>query len=225
MDITDIGFLFDLDGVLIDSHDLHWDAWSRMRTRQPALASMQYADFKNGFGQSNESFLEKFVPTSSKEQRTAWGEEKESLFRKIAEGKINFLPGIEPFLKEVRDAKIPMIIASSAPISNMEFFLHKTPLGEYFSQYTSANHVAKGKPAPDIFLEAARRLHVPIRSSIILEDSLAGLQAARNAGGFVVAIATTYTPQELQKQADFDLLLTLEQINLSSILSAFAQHN
>lgn len=223
MDFTNIGFLFDLDGVLIDTHDLHWTAWLHMRDKYQALASMQYKDFKDGFGLSNESYLQKCAPKSSQDERILWGEEKEAYFRKLAENKITFLPGVESLLREIRAAKMPMIIASSSPISNMDFFLQKTPLGIYFSTYTSADHVVSGKPAPDIFLEAARRIAIPVESTIILEDSFAGLQAARCAGGFVVALATTHLRSELQAFADFDLLLSPEQLSLPVIVFAFTK--
>jgi len=210
------GFLFDLDGVLIDTHDLHWDAWQEMRDIRPDLSHLTYTDFKNGFGKSNESFLLTVVPTTDPEKRKALGKEKETLFRKRASGKISFLPGVEQFLQQIQKAKIPMIIASSSSIANMEFYLSETVIGLYFSTYVSAEHVPHGKPAPDIFIEAAHRIEVPIKSCFVLEDSLAGLEAARASKAQVIALATTYTVKELKvHKALFDFLLAPEELDLS----------
>ena len=222
--MTKLGFIFDLDGVLIDTQELHWEAWTLMKEESPVLASLEYKDFKAGFGQSNADFLEKYLNTHTREEKLHFGEKKEALFRELAKGAIQFLPGIESFLKELKAAHVSMIIGTSSPISNMEFYIHYTIIGDYFTQYVSSDHVAKGKPAPDIFLEAAHRIHLRPENCVILEDSIQGLQAARATGSFVVALATTFTHDYLERTADFDLLVEPHQLNLDLIKGAFSPH-
>mgnify|MGYP000532349313 FL=1 len=116
--MTQIGFLFDLDGVLIDSKELHWAAWQKMKEILPELNSMDHEKFLEGFGQTNDSILKHFLPNSDRQERMQWGEKKEEFVRKLAVGKISLLPGMENFLKEIKEKNIPRIIASSTPQSN-----------------------------------------------------------------------------------------------------------
>lgn len=212
-------FLFDLDGVLIDSKEWHWSAWEKLKKELPAIQSMDYAEFEKGFGKSNEAILRSYLPSTDKEERLKWGERKEELFREECAGKVQLLPGMELFLKEIE--AYPKIIASSTPLTNLRFFLKATILGKFFQKFISGEEVENGKPAPDIFIEAAKRLSVPVQQSIVLEDSLAGLKAGRDAGAFVVALATTIPYAELEKMDVYDALFKSPQdLTLSSILKS-----
>ena len=125
---------------------------------------------------------------------------------------------MERFLQEVVASKLPHIIASSTPVVNLEFYLKQTPLGKYFDAYASAEEVARGKPYPDVFQEAARRIGLDPVDCIVLEDSQAGLQAGRDAGAFVVALATSLPAEELRNYdalypspQELDLSLLVQQ--------------
>ncbi|MBJ7449775.1 MAG: HAD family phosphatase [Parachlamydiales bacterium] len=190
-------FLFDNDGVLMDSGDLHWEAWKELEKEVPSF-SMTHDQFIHSFGKTNDLILSELIPSLSKDERTKLGILKETLFRKVSKGKIQLLPGMEDFLSRLKEKNIPRIIASSAPIDNILFFLEETPLKHYFSQYVSGEEVAHGKPAPDVFLEAAKRLNKDPKECIVLEDSLAGLEAGKKAGCFVIALATSLPAEKLK---------------------------
>lgn len=196
------GFLFDNDGVLIDSSELHWQSWQLLMEKDKSAPKMSHKQFFKGFGKRNDLILKDIAPDATKEQRDEWAEEKEVLFRDCARGNIQLIQGIEPFLKEVNAAKIPHIIASSTPLANLELFITTTILGKYFDKYVSAEQVAHGKPYPDIFLKAADELGLLPQECIVFEDAPSGIEAAKRAGCRVVAFGTTHSKNELK---DYDV--------------------
>ena len=215
-----VAFLFDNDGVLIDSSELHWRSWEMLMENEPLL-KMDKKGFEGGFGMRNDLILQRLFPNIAAETRAQWAEKKEKLFRTIAAGVITLLPGMEAFLAQVVAAKIPHIIASSTPLANLELFISSTVLGKYFEDYLSAETVMHGKPAPDIFIAAAHHLGFEPERCIVFEDAPAGIQAGKAAGCFVVALATTHTQAQL---ANCDLIYpSAHELNLHEILDAFNQ--
>ena len=213
-----VAFLFDNDGVLIDSSDLHWLSWQLFMQEEPSLR-MEKNDFIHSFGKRNDLILKDLVPDISPEKRKNWADRKEELFRQIAQGRLSLLPGMEIFLKNVLEAKIPHIIASSTPVENLEMFLKNTVLGHYFQHFVSAEEVAHGKPAPDIFIAAAHYLGFEPHECIVFEDAPAGIEAGKAAGCFVVALETTHFKDQL---SNYDLLYpSAHALNLEEILHAF----
>lgn len=189
-------FLFDMDGVLIDSRELHWRSW-QMLQQENQQVQFGYDTFVENFGMTNEGFLKKIMPGSEVSQRGEIGERKESIFREISASIIPLLPGMEQFLNQVQAKGVHRIIASSAPSANLHFILKHTILNRYFDSFVSGDQVPYGKPAPDIFLKAALELGYEPHDCIVLEDSTAGLTAGFTAGSFVVALATTHPIAEL----------------------------
>lgn len=215
---TNIAFLFDNDGVLIDSSEFHWQSWQLLMEEEPSL-KMDRDQFIHGFGKRNDLILKEIFPNAPEEKRRAWAERKEELFRQCARGKISLLPGMERFLKEIEKAGIPRIIASSTPVENLEMYIHSTVLGNYFEHYLSAEEVAHGKPYPDIFLAAAKQLGFDPKDCIVVEDAPAGIEAGKAAGAFVVALETTHTKESL---SDYDMIYASpSELDLQEILKAF----
>lgn len=213
-----VAFLFDNDGVLIDSSALHWESWQKLMVEESDL-KMDHTYFIHSFGKRNDLILKNLVPTASHEQRKKWAERKERLFRECARGNVTLIPGMETFLKATVEANIPRIIASSTPIENLEMFIHETVLKNYFENYLSAEQVAEGKPAPDIFIAAAHKLGFEPSECIVFEDAPAGIAAGKAAGSFVVALETTHKRTEL---TDFDLVYEgPHTLDLQEILDTF----
>lgn len=215
-----IGFLFDNDGVLIDSSAFHWYSWQLLMQEDDSL-KLTEEQFVEGFGKRNDLILKEAQPKASEKQRQQWAERKEELFRQSAQGKISLLPGMETFLKELKQKNIPRIIASSTPIENLRMYLKQTVLGNYFTQFVSAEEVPHGKPHPDVFLEAAKRLGLPPSSCIVIEDAPAGIEAGKKAGCYVIALETTHSKESLT-YADL-IYPSAHSLNLNTILSTFSQ--
>lgn len=192
------GFLFDNDGVLIDSSGLHWRSWQMLMEKEPPF-QISYEHFLSSFGKRNDLILQELYPDESDEKRLFWADQKEELFRQIARHHISLLPGVEEFLSVLKKEGIPRIIASSTAVANLEMYLETTILGDYFDHFVSAEEVPHGKPAPDIFIEAAKRLNLRPNECIVIEDAPAGIQAGKAAGNFVVALETTHDKEALHE--------------------------
>lgn len=211
-------FLFDLDGVLIDSKKFHFEAWAYLSQENPLL-TMDFEKFAQTFGMRNEEILNLYLKNATPELVRKAGIRKEELFRERCKDNIQLLEGMQPFLEAIKSANLKRIIASSTPRKNLEFFLKETLLGDYFDFFVSAEEVRYGKPSPDVFLEAARRLKNDPKNCIVLEDSPHGLVAGRHAGCFVLALETT-TPECLLKPRDV-LYKTPKDLNLNDVLNHY----
>lgn len=213
-----IAFLFDNDGVLVDSTEYHWAAWDALMQEFPELA-MSKKDFSACFGKRNDLILQEVAPYLDKKVRTMLALRKEEIFREIAANRVKLIPGIEPFLIELQKEGVARIIASSAPLKNLEMFVTVTPLHRYFDQYLSAEEMKHGKPAPDIFLAAAKALRYRPKHCIVIEDAPAGIVAGKRAGCFVIALGTTHKKEEL---VDANLYYsTASELDLTTVTKAF----
>lgn len=213
-----VGFLFDNDGVLIDSCEQLWLSWQHLM-KEEAEVKIDKETFVKALGKTNALIFREIAPDVSEEKRRRWSIRREAIFREIVRGNIELLPGIEPFLKSLKKAKIPRIIASSTAPENLEMYLASSPLGHYFDSYVSAEETPRSKPFPDIFIAAAEKLSLPPEECIVVEDAATGVEAGKSAGCFVVAIGTTHTKEALQK---CDLYYpTAHELNLETILEAF----
>jgi HAD superfamily hydrolase (TIGR01509 family) len=216
----EIGFLFDNDGVLIDSQKLHWLSWQHLMQQEKSVV-MDEKTFLSGFGKRNDLILKELVPEKTEAERTKLAETKEELFRKEARERIQLLDGMERFLKTLKEKKIPRIIASSTPIANLKMFLSSTVLGNYFDAFVSAEEVAHGKPFPDVFIEAAKRINLPTSSCIVIEDAPVGVKAGKDAGCFVVALCTTHDREELLES---DMIFpSPHELDLDLIIKNFSE--
>jgi len=189
--------IFDLDGVITDTGDLHEKAWfSYCEKYKIHITSKLFR--RELFGRSNkETFRILLNREIADEELSVLMDEKEALFRKMAKGHLYPTPGLIPFLEQVSKEGIPMSVASSAPLINVLFTLEQTETSGYFSHITSAEEVIYSKPNPDIFLLTANKMKMPVRKCLVFEDSFAGIQAAEEANMKVIMLATTHSPEEL----------------------------
>ena len=214
-----VGFLFDNDGVLIDSSKMHWLSWELLMKEEDD-AFMDHRGFVSCFGKRNDLILKELLPNVPQKKRDYLAKRKEELFRECARGKITLLDGMENFLSQVKEANIPRAIASSTPIENLEMYITSTVLGKYFDHYLSAEQCAHGKPYPDIFIKAAETIGYKPEECIVFEDAPAGIEAARRAGCFIVALATTHKKADLK---DYDLIYNdATKLDLQEILEAYS---
>jgi beta-phosphoglucomutase len=190
------GFIFDMDGVIVDSNPYH------------KIALKQFCK-KYGYDLSDDDLLAKIYGRTNKEWITnvfgilspellnEYAEEKEALYRQLHANDIVPLPGLRRFLIHLNQMGFPKAIGTSAPISNVDFILGKTGLAEFFPIILKDTDISHSKPHPEIYLKAAARLGLPPALCIVLEDSLSGIAAGQGAGAHVIGVATTHTPAEL----------------------------
>jgi beta-phosphoglucomutase len=183
-------FLFDLDGTLIDSMPHHHRAWARWHARRGNV--IDTADyFAATAGRTNDEILADMYPALAPAERRAMADEKESIYREIAASLLSLIAGAETFAAAARAAGVRMAVCTASTPENIALAYRLFPIGGWVETTVSPADGLRGKPEPDIFLEAARRLAVAPADCIVFEDAPLGVEGARRAGMRAVALTTT----------------------------------
>lgn len=111
----------------------------------------------------------------------AYEHEKEGLYRELSRGRLSPMRGLHELIERLRADRIPMALATSAPKANVVHTLAELELAAEFPVIVRGDEVARGKPAPDVFIEAARRLGVERADCLVFEDAPMGIVAAQAA--------------------------------------------
>jgi beta-phosphoglucomutase family hydrolase len=203
--------IFDMDGVLVDSEPFHIE-----------LEKQQFLQYK--------------LSVSNEEHAQYMGVASDVMWNQIAEhhsinvsaedlieqfkiksiryfselGEIPVMPGLIDFLEKLSSKNFPMAVASSSYPEIIKIILEKTDIQKYFQVVVSSQEAGKSKPEPDVFLLAARKLGIPAKDCLVVEDSANGIKAAQAAGMSCVAYQGSGANPQSQKEAD-------------AIVSSFAQ--
>jgi HAD superfamily hydrolase (TIGR01509 family) len=196
------GAIFDWDGVIINSAAQHELSWERLAKECGKVLPENH--FKRGFGMKNEMIIPELLGwTAVPTEVRLLSLRKEAIYREVVrEIGMTALPGVESWLRQLREAGIACIIASSTHRENITTTLQVLGLEGFFADIVSAEDVKRGKPDPEVFLTAARRIEVEPADGIVFEDALVGIAAGKAAGMRVVAVATT-EPKEKLAHADW----------------------
>ena len=183
-------FLFDLDGTLIHSMPLHHASW-RAWHLELGLPFEEDGFFEATAGRSNGEILAELLPQHSASERDALAERKEQLYRDLAARSLQLIDGFGAFQAQARAAGLKLGICTAAPPANMAVAFERFGLDAMVDTVTSPADGLRGKPHPDIFTEAARRLGVAPQHCTVFEDAPLGVEAARRAGMRVVVLTTS----------------------------------
>jgi beta-phosphoglucomutase len=195
--------IWDMDGVIADTGAAHFAAWRQVMAELGR--PFDEADFRRIFGIVNPDAIRLLLgETVSSYEIARISERKETLFREAVQVQVSLLPGVETWLERLRQQGYRQAIASSAPRANIEVLLRVLNIEPYFQATVSADDVTKGKPDPAIFLKAAAALGVSPARCVVVEDAVAGVEAARRAGMICLAVATT---QPAERLSDADLVV------------------
>ena len=179
--------IWDLDGVILDSANEHRRAWHRLAQDEGIVFTD--ADFWATFGKRNNDIIPHYWPVTSAEHLQALADRKETYFREFVRETAAFLPGAQELMRALHEAGFAQALASSTPIINIKLIDELLGLQRYLSALVSGESVAHGKPAPDIFLKAAQELLIPASACVVIEDAVAGVQAAQAAGMYCISVA------------------------------------
>lgn len=196
--------IFDMDGVIADTNPYHTIAWREYYQRNGKLLSDE--DFvRYVSGNHNRAIVQHLFAGQelTDEESYRLGDEKEALFRELYAPYIVPVPGLPAFLKALKVAGIKTAVGTSAPVENLDFVMEKLGIRDYFDVLLHEKLVSRPKPDPEIYQLAMTKLGVTPAESVIFEDSMTGIRAARAAGARVVGVATTHTTAELAEVADF----------------------
>jgi beta-phosphoglucomutase family hydrolase len=204
------GVLWDMDGVLVDTGELHFQSWVLALTE--VGIPFDRDKFRQTFGMNNNGILSILLEHPPEPAFLAnVSDRKESLFRQMIRGKVHPMPGVCTWLERLQSMGCRQAVASSAPMANIDALVDEMQIRAYFSAIVSAYDMPS-KPDPAVFLEAARQLALPPKKCVVIEDAIPGVNAAHRAGMKCIAITTTNPRQDLS-EADI-ILDNLEDLKL-----------
>ena len=187
--VTNCHFLFDMDGVIIDSMPLHTQSWKIYLENAGVSADSLVSRMH---GKRNDQIVRDiFGDQLTDDEVFQHGAKKEALFRDLMSLRIQefLVPGIEVFL--VKYQSLGLGLGSNAEPANIDFVLDRADLRQYFKAVADGHQVLHPKPAPDIYLRLARQFGAKPADCIVFEDSGAGVAAGVAAGMRVVGISTS----------------------------------
>lgn len=193
--------IFDIDGTIVDNMHLHAEAFAVFAGRH-GLPPLTPEDRARIDGRRNsEIFPILFNRDVPRDEWLAYEHEKESLYRELSRGRLAPMKGLDRLVDRLEADGIPVALATSAPRLNVEHTLSELALAAVFPIIVRGDEVGRGKPAPDVFIEAARRLDVDAATCLVFEDAPVGIEAAHAAGMQVVALTTSFPVMHFERLA------------------------
>lgn len=194
--------IWDMDGVLVDTFDGHFRAWSRLFAEIGHPFTLE--DFRGTFGMNNRNIFKALLAqTLEEDEFQRLSERKEQYFREGVRGSTSLLPGARGWLEQFSAMGLLQAVGSSAPQLNIDVHMDELNIRRYFAAVASGENLP-GKPDPAVFLLAAELLGVDPADCLVFEDAVQGVEAAKRAGMRCVAVLTT-NPAEKLKHADLVL--------------------
>ncbi len=216
--------IFDMDGVIVDSHAAHIRTWEKALLSLGKSVTDADLDFVRQ-GRKKQEILHCLMGDVEDEQVRVLCHQKDMLFRNEAES-IKMVPGAYGLLDELNRAGIPTALASCGSTARVHHLLSRLRIRDYFTTVVTGDEVINGKPDPEIFHKAARQMHVHPAESIVFEDSVSGVQGAKAAGMKCVGIADRQQTRVLL-QAGADCVLPnfsgLSWIKVQKLFAVSAQ--
>lgn len=208
------GIIFDFNGTLFWDSELHMEAWREFSRRLRGTPFSDEEMLKYMFGRTNEDIIAYAIgKRPSPELVEKFAVEKEQVYRDMCKKHpeiFKLAPFAEEFLNYLKESNIPRTIATMSEKDNVDFYIKEFHLEKWFDveKIVYSDGIIPGKPAPDIYLIAAKRLGLDPQNCIVVEDAISGINAAKNAGiGKVVAIASMEKP-DFYSDLGVDLIIT-----------------
>lgn len=178
-----VGFIFDLDGVIVDTAKYHYRAWKKLANELGFEFTVEQNELFKGVSRKRclEILLDIGAIEASKEQFDKWMVEKNLDYLAYIEAMdaSEILPDVPKILKFLKNQNIPIALGSAS--KNARPILEKVKLLPYFDFIVDGNNVTKAKPDPEVFLIAAQKMNIEPECCIVFEDAVAGIEAANNA--------------------------------------------
>lgn len=211
------GVVFDMDGVVIDSHPAHRSAWKGFLKSVGTTTSDAELDFILD-GRKREEILKHFLGELGPEQIADYGSRKDELLRTRG-AEIQPVPGIVEFLESLSRNGIRTALATSAGRRRAEGTLQELGLARYFEAIVTGDDVAAGKPDPAIYRLAAKRLQQHPASLIAVEDAVSGVTSAISAGMRCLGVADAGRAASLRAAGAYAVIQDFRSFSLEQLVT------
>ncbi|RLF95398.1 hypothetical protein DRN50_03800 [Thermococci archaeon] len=213
--------IFDFDGVLLDTSDQLYQGYKKVFTR--LNIDYKKEQFNENYGLKTKEHFKKVLSENniriSNEELNKLVEERDIFYRGICNN-LELLPGARKLLYELKNKNIKLGVASSTSRGNLNFFLPKLGLQDYFDHILAGNEVTRGKPHPEIYLTICDHLNIKPSYCVGIEDTDKGINALKSAN--MKAVAVTLTNRKKYDFSKADLIVrSLEELNWSKIKALF----
>lgn len=188
--------IFDVDGVLVDSYQAHFQSWQQMLGEKDVEFSE--SQFRATFGRTSRDIIAELYSGKLTDTEIAeLDNRKEALFRDLLQQNFLAIEGATDLVEALANAGLKLAVGSSAPAENVAVTLKCLGCEDLFTARVSGGDVTRGKPDPQVFLLGAERLGVAAEQCVVVEDAPAGVEAANSAGMTSIALTGTATRDEL----------------------------
>jgi beta-phosphoglucomutase len=212
-----LGVLWDVDGTLVDTAELHFQAWVRLAREIDAPFTRD--DFAATFGWRNPEIIPKLFGLHSPKDIDALGQRKEDYYRAEAAKGLDLLPGVAELVRALDSAGIGQAVGSSAPRSNIELILDMCGLKSILKHVVAMEDTARGKPDPQVFLLAAKKLGIEPAKCVVFEDAPVGVRAAKAGGMKAVGVTFVghHSADTLRAEGADLIVPNLAEINVETV--------
>lgn len=200
------GIIFDFNGTLFWDSQKHYDAWYEMSKKLRGTPFSDEEMIHHMFGRTNENILTYALGRKpSKEEVEKYSVEKELIYLEMCkkdEKNTKLADGVEDFLDYLCKNEIPHTIATMSEKINVDFYIDVFKLEKWFDldKIVYSDGKIPGKPAPDIYLIAAKNIEVEPKNCTVFEDAISGIRAAESAGiGRIISVASKESPDLYEK--------------------------
>jgi len=210
--------ILDCDGVIVDSEPYSCRAWNVAFQDEFGIKDIG-SDYDSILGKNTYDaaifYLRRFGLDASDATVERLMLLKENAYFDLARNNLTAIEGVEKVIEQAHRIGWKAAVASSGTREKVTFNLDQVNLGDSFDVIACSRKGMRGKPYPDIFLDAAEKLREPVRQCVVIEDTPNGIRAAKHAEMYVIAIATTFAASQLT-EADM-IISDFQELDLSKL--------
>lgn len=195
-----IGVIFDMDGVLVDSGDAHFESW-RLVALELGKGEVTRGQFERLFGRRSTEIIAEWFNITNAGEAARIDQRKEEIYREILSGGVPVMPGARELVAALHGGGMRIGIGSSGPPENIALVVEAMGLRPMLSAIVTGMDVQRGKPDPQVFLLAADRMGTGPNRTVVVEDAPSGVEAAHRAGMRCIALTSSH-PAEFLAKAD-----------------------
>jgi HAD superfamily hydrolase (TIGR01509 family) len=187
--------IFDLDGTLVDSNDLHAEAWQE--SFRHFGKEIPYDELRHQIGKGGDQYLPAFLtPGEIKRIGEELNDFRSKLFKQKYLGRVQPFPKVRELFEKLRADGKRVVLASSGNADEVEHYIELTRIGDLIDGRTTKSEVRHSKPEPDVFLEALNQLHLPAQEAMAIGDTPYDVDAAKKSQIPTIALLCGGFPED-----------------------------